>query len=237
MKTINRIIIAVFAILTWACSSDKKTQEDNSSHEEQNQEWVSLLKDNSLDQWQMFNGGEMIGWKVIDNELQASGAGWDANQDIITKNEYDNFELYLEWKIEPANSSGIFYHVKNDSLSGPIYESAPEYQVMDDAGWPEKMKPNQYTSATYAMYAPEGAQLKPTGEWNATKIIVNNAHVEHWLNNVKVVEYELWSDDWRTRKSEGKWAKVPNYGMAKSGHIGLQNAGKVVYRNIKVRQL
>ena len=108
---------------------------------------------------------------------------------------------------------------------------------MDDAGWPEKMKPNQHTAGSYAMYAPEGAKVKPIGEWNTTRIVVDKSHVEHWLNNVKVVEYELWSDDWQKRKSEGKWAEVANYGVEKSGHIGLQNAGKVVYRNIKVRQL
>jgi hypothetical protein len=236
MKNSNHLMIAVFAIFILACSADKKTIEDNSSKTAQTEDWFFLLQNNSLDQWQMFSGGEMNGWEVIDNELRASGAGWDANQDIITKNEYENFELSLEWKIESTNSSGIFYLV-GDSSAGPIYESAPEYQVMDDAGWPEKMKPNQYTGGTYAMYAPEGGQVKPVGEWNTTRIVVDIPHVEHWLNNVKVVEYELWSDDWRVRKSEGKWAEVPNYGLARSGHIGLQNAGKVVYRNIKVRQL
>ena len=234
MKTFNRLMIAILAVFIMACSADKKTSEENSSTT-QTEDWVFLLQGNSLDQWQMYSGGEMEGWEVIDSELRASGAGWDANQDIITKNEYENFELSLEWKIESANSSGIFYHVQVGS--GPIYESAPEYQVMDDASWPEKMKPNQYTAGSYAMYAPEGAKVKPIGEWNNTRIVVDKSHVEHWLNNVKVVEYELWSDDWQKRKSEGKWAEVPNYGVEKSGHIGLQNAGKVVYRNIKVRQL
>ncbi len=236
MKNLNPLVTLIFAICIMACSANKKTGEHTSSKTAQTKDWSFLLKDNSLDQWRMYNGGEMKGWEAVDNELRASGAGWDANQDIITKSEYENFELYLEWKIASANSSGIFYLVKQSSTD-PIYESAPEYQVMDDAGWPEKMKPNQYTGGNYAMYAPAGAQVKPVGEWNTTRIVVDNLHVEHWLNNVKVVEYELWSDDWRTRKSEGKWAEVSNFGVARSGHIGLQNAGKVVYRNIKVRQL
>jgi hypothetical protein len=91
--------------------------------------------------------------------LHSSGAGWDADEDIITKAVFDNFDLMLEWKIAPENSSGIFFYVQKDGH--PIYESAPEYQVMDDKGWPQKMKPNQYTGANYAMHAPDGAEVKP----------------------------------------------------------------------------
>jgi hypothetical protein len=142
----------------------------------------------------------------------------------------------LEWKIAPANSSGIFFYVQQDSLH-PIYESAPEYQVMDDKGWPDQMKPNQYTASNYAMHEPVGAELKPAGEWNSTRITVNYPHVEHWLNGVKVLEYDFASEDWENKKASGKWAEVARYGKAKSGHIGLQNAGKVAYRNIKIRKL
>ena len=99
------------------------------------------------------------------------------------------------------------------------------------------MKPNQYTGANYAMHAPTGAEVKPVGEWNTSRIIVKYPHVEHWLNGVKVLEYEFGSEDWQKRKASGKWAEVPHYGRAKSGRIGLQNAGKVVCRNIKIKQL
>ena len=99
------------------------------------------------------------------------------------------------------------------------------------------MKPNQYTAASYAMYAPEGAKVKPVGEWNSTRIIVNYPHVQHWLNGVKVADYEFGSQDWKARKAPGRWADVPHFGIEKSGHIGLQNAGKAVYRNIKISKL
>ncbi|MEP0712032.1 MAG: DUF1080 domain-containing protein, partial [Algoriphagus sp.] len=87
------------------------------------------------------------------------------------------------------------------------------------------------------MYAPEGAEVWPVGEWNSTKIIVQYPNVEHWLNGKKVVGYEFGSEDWKSRKAAGKWAEVPDYGIAKSGHIGLQNAGLVTYRNVKIKEL
>ncbi len=202
----------------------------------QSGDWVLLSEGNILDRWEMYNQNELKGWKLINSELHSSGAGWDANEDIITKKAYGNFELDLEWKIDSANSSGIFFYVQKGSKH-PIYEIAPEYQIMDDKGWPKKMEPNQYTGASYAMYAPEGAKIKPAGEWNSTKILVNYPRVEHWLNGVKVLGYEFASEDWKARKASGKWADVPHYGMIRSGHIGLQNAGKVIYRNVKIREL
>ena len=198
--------------------------------------WTDLLRGDGLDQWKMYNDGPLQGWEVVDGELRASGAGWDADQDLITKDEYEDFELELEWKVEAANSSGIFYDVQQDSAK-PIYESAPEYQVMDDEGWPDPLEPNQRTAGNYAMHAAEGGQTKPVGEWNTARIVVDHPRVEHWLNGKKVVDYELGSEDWQERKSAGKWADVSDYGVATSGHIGLQNAGKVAYRNIKIREL
>lgn len=243
-KTMNVRILILFisTIVLYSCSSgneesaeDASPMAEGASPEEEPKEWTLLLEGNTLEHWEMYNQGEIKGWELIDGELHSSGAGWDKDEDIVTKQEYENFELYLEWKITPENSSGIFFHVQRGDH--PIYEAAPEYQVMDDEGWPQELKPNQKTAGNYAMHAPQGAQVKPVGEWNTTRIIVNDPHVEHWLNGVKVVEYEKGSDDWLARKAADKWAGVPQYGAAKSGHIGLQNAGKVVYRNIKIREL
>jgi hypothetical protein len=194
------------------------------------------LLDDDLSQWQMYSGDPLTGWEVRNGELYASGAGWDANQDLITRQRYADYELELEWKVEPGQSSGIFYDVQQDPAK-PIYESAPEYQVMDDEGWASPLEPNQRTAGNYAMHAPEGAELKAPGQWNTTRIVVDHPYVEHWLNGKKVVDYELGSDDWQQRKAAGKWAGVDDYGVATSGHIGLQNAGRVAYRNIKIREI
>ncbi len=197
--------------------------------------WVDLLSPD-LSNWEMYSQDQLEGWEVVDDELRASGAGWDAEKDLITKEDYENFELELEWKIDSANSSGIFYLVPKDGIH-QIYELAPEYQVMDDANWPSELKPNQRTAGNYAMHEPVGAQPKPTGGWNTTRIVVRQPHVEHWLNGKKVVDYEIGSADWHARKAQDKWADVDDYATATSGRIGLQNAGKVAYRNIRIKRL
>jgi hypothetical protein len=236
MINVKTLVLLTSTLVLYSCSSNNRNNDKKQADENQSGDWELLSEGNNLDNWEMYNQNEIKGWKLINGELQGSGAGWDADQDIITRKAYANFELNLEWKITQANSSGIFFYVQKGS-EHPIYESAPEYQIMDDKGWPQKMQPNQYTAASYAMYAPEGAEVKPVGEWNSTRIIVNYPHVEHWLNGVKVVEYEIGSEDWKARKASGKWAAVPHYGIIKSGRIGLQNAGKVIYRNIRIREL
>jgi hypothetical protein len=110
--------------------------------------------------------------------------------------------------------------------------------LIDDKGWPEKLEDWQCTGANYAMQAPENAEVKPIDEWNTTRIVVNNPHVEHWLNGKKVVEYDLWSDGWKAQKAAGKWAEMTHYGEAKSGHIGLQDhGGLTMFRNLKIREI
>ena len=234
IKYVSLYALLIIAMLMHSCS-DSKPKDEAVPTSDQSDEWTLLLDGNIDDHWEMYNQGEMKGWELRNGELHSSGAGWDKDEDIVTKKEYENFELDLEWKVEPGNSSGIFFHVQRGDH--PIYEAAPEYQIMDDEGWDSELKPNQKTAGNYAMHAPQNAQLKPVGEWNTTKIIVDHPHVEHWLNGEKVVEYEIGSEDWKARKAADKWAEVPRYGMAKSGHIGLQNAGKVVYRDIKIREL
>jgi hypothetical protein len=94
-------------------------------------------------------------------------------------------------------------------------------------------------AAAYGVYASPAGVVKPFGEWNSTRIIVNGAHVEHWLNGVKVVEYELWSPDWKARVAASKFSKYPHYGLAKRGHIGIQgdHDGALAVRNVRIREL
>ena len=177
------------------------------------------------------------GWVVQDGWLKhlpkkgedSAGAG-----DIITIDTFDNFDLTFEWKISPGGNSGVKYLV-TEERSGPI---AHEYQVIDDARHPDaKIGPHRATGALYdAIPAPASKPLKPAGEINTSRILVNGNHVEHWLNGVKVVEYELWTPDWERRVRVSKFRDFPSYGRARRGHIGLQDHGDAVaFRNIKIR--
>lgn len=199
--------------------------------------WKLLMDGKSLDNWKTFNGGEVTGWRIQDGILYNSGEGSDHGGDIITKDEFQNFELYLEWKIGAESNSGIFFHVQ-EGIVNAIYESGPEYQLIDDTGWPDQLNASQYSGANYDMHPPVNANVAPPGEWNKTRLIVKGPHVEHWLNGRKVVEYELWNEEWYKMKNNSKWKNMPHYGAAKKGHIGLQDhGGLTMFRNIKIREL
>ena len=237
MKVLFQFFLIIAMSLLMSCSQGRRNESKTLSEKEIEQGWESLFDGKSMDKWKTFNGGEVTGWKIVNNEMHNSGVGSDHGGDIITKKQYENFELYLEWKISPQSNSGIFIHVQ-EGLTDAIYETGPEYQLIDDKGWPEKLEAYQYSGSNYAMQAPVNAEVNPIDEWNITRIVVKNPHVEHWLNGKKVVEYDLWSDDWKLQKAAGKWAEAPHYGEAKSGHIGLQDhGGLTMFRNIKIREI
>ena len=108
-----------------------------------------------------------------------------------------------------------------------VYATGPEYQFIDDEGYPDPLEDWQKTGANYAMHNAAEKQLKPVGEFNSSKIKVKDGLVEHWLNGAKILEYELWSDDWKERVQNCKWKDYPGYGLARKGHVGLQDHGSV----------
>src|SRR5438876_12307484 len=118
------------------------------------------------------------------------------------------------------------------------YETGPEMQVLDDARHKDGQSRLTAAGSAYGLYPAPAGVVKPAGEWNEVRIVVNGNHVEHWLNGVKVVEYELGSADWKARVKASKFAPHPHYGRNPEGYIGLQEHDSwVAYRNIKIRVL
>jgi hypothetical protein len=232
MKKIVVSLIGFMIFLSVAAQSDRI---NILSEKEKKEGWRLLFNGKNLDGWRTFQGREITGWKVIDGVLNNSGIGSDHGGDIITREKFQNFELELEWKIAPQSNSGIFYHV-NEKIGTAIYESGPEYQLIDDKGWPERLREDQYSGANYGMHAPKNAIVKDVNDWNQARIVVDGAHVQHYLNGVKVVDYYLWDDEWKQLKENGKWKDYPYYGMALKGPIGLQDHGGLAqFRNIKIK--
>ena len=231
----KRIVVAIIGFVIFLSATAQNDRINTLSEKEKKEGWRLLFNGKNLDGWRTFQGREITGWKVIDGVLYNSGVGSDHGGDIITREKFQNFELELEWKIAPQSNSGIFYHV-NEKIGTAIYESGPEYQLIDDKGWPDKLRDDQYSGANYGMHAPKNAIVKDVNDWNQARIVVNGAHVQHYLNGVKVVDYYLWDDDWMQLKEKGKWKDYPYYGMALKGPIGLQDHGGLAqFRNIKIK--
>jgi hypothetical protein len=195
--------------------------------------WRLLFDGKGLEGWRAYEAGKPVaGWAVVDGALTRVGPGGD----IVTSGTYRNFELALEWNVEPGGNSGVFYRAAPGSEW--IYHSAPEMQVLDDERHADGKSPLTSAGANYGLHpAPRGV-VKPAGQWNRVRLVVNGNHVEHWLNGQKIVEYELGSADWLALVAKSKFAEWPEYGKATEGFIGLQDHGnRVAYRNIKIRVL
>lgn len=195
--------------------------------------WRLLFDGSTTRGWRGYRRTDIpSGWQVVDGALTRVGQGGD----IVSDEQFENFELALEWKVSPGGNSGIFYRATE--AGDAVYYSGPEMQVLDDARHQDGSSRLTSAGSLYGLYAPPAGVVKPAGEWNAVRIVVNGNHVEHWLNGVKVVEAELGSADWEKRVSEAKFKEWPQFGRAKRGHIALQDHGDwVAYRNIKIKVL
>lgn len=195
--------------------------------------------------WQLlFDGTTTTGWRGF--RMTTMPAGWQARDgaltrvseaaDIITTDQYANFELALEWQISPKGNSGIMYRVTEADSSS--YETGPEMQVLDDEGHRDGLSRLTAAGSVYGLYpAPEGL-VRPAGQWNQVRIVVNGNDVEHWLNGTQVAHYVLGSPEWAALVAKSKFRQWPGYGKAPRGYIALQDHGDwVAYRSIKIRVL
>ena len=206
--------------------------------------WRLLFDGRSLAGWHGFNKQSIEAWSVDGCALKTAGTagnyGSDKRADIVTDADFTNFELSLDWKATKGGNSGVMYGVIEDPKYDAPWKTGPEYQLIDDVGFPQKIEPYQKAGSNYAMQPPDDAQktLNPVGEWNTTRIVVNGSHVEHWLNGRKILSFERWTPEWNALKASGKWNEAPDYGMAKTGRIAIQDHGSVFwFRNVKVRPL
>lgn len=233
-----RVVFAatVFIVLGAAVvACETRVDEPEVAVVESSEGWEWLFDGTSLEKWRGYRMDRLPdAWSIRDSVLVCSGTD---GGDIITKGQWQNFDLQLEWKIAPEGNSGVFYRAME--IYGAVYETGPEYQLLDNAvlaGQPERL--DETTASLFDVYAPSADVSKPAGEWNSTRIVVNGTAVSHWLNGTKVVELELFGEDWNTRIADSKWAENTDFGRMKRGHIGLQDHGSDVwFRSIKIKKL
>ncbi len=241
-KIIRKGILASFtlaSVLFTSCASN--SQQNILTDSEKSEGWQLLFDGETMNGWRDYNGTSLTEpWHVVDGCIQAKGDGGDASGYIVTDKQYENFELSWDWKLSKAGNSGMLYHVVERPQYKVPYVTGPEYQLIDEENFPEKLEPWQRLGVDYAMYLPDTDKMKvnPAGEWNNSKIVFDNGHVEHWLNGTKILEFEAWTDDWFARKNSGKWNDAPEYGLARKGVICLQDHGSPAsFRNIKIKEL
>ena len=234
--------IALSLLLATGCAQRHNTL----SEQEIADGWELLFDGKTLDAWKDYNGDSLtMPWRAVDGCIQAHGDGSDLSGYIVTRKQYENFILDWDWKLSYGGNSGMLYHVVEDPYFKVPYVTGPEYQLIDEAGWeetnaPTKLEPWQRLGVDYAMHLPDAAKMRlnPQGEWNNSRIVYDNGHVEHWLNGEKILEFDAYTDEWFALKNSGKWADAPEYGLAQRGVICLQDHGyPASFRNVKIKEL
>jgi len=252
IKKVSVILMAFLALYSYQTKA--QTTEDG---------WVYLFDGTSTKGWRAYNGDSLPpGWVIKDSVLTfdtklGMEQDYKGGIDIIYGlEEFDNFELYVEWKLPEGGNSGIFYHIKEGYKSIP--QISPEYQLIDDENYarihdltaynlslgytenPSELKPLQKTASDYAMHPADQSKkvLHPAGEWNSSRIVFTPQKVEHWLNGKKVLSFVPWDEDWYKKKNSDKWKNSPDYGKFKTGYIGFQDhSSPIWFRNVKIKRL
>ncbi len=263
MNKVISILIVVLIFFSCKMESKKDQAEKTANVEVKENDWIVLFDGTSTEGWRAYNGDALPpGWIAKDGALTFDTElgleqDYKGGKDIIYgAEEFDNFELYVEWKIPEGGNSGIFYHLKEGYKSPP--EVSPEYQLIDDENYarihdltkynislgytenPNELKPLQQTASDYAMHPADSKVkvLNPVGSWNSTKIVFTPEKVEHWLNGKKVLSFVPWSEEWYEKKNSDKWKNSVDYGKFKTGYIGFQDhSSPIWFRNIKIKKL
>ncbi|MEP6713654.1 MAG: DUF1080 domain-containing protein [Ferruginibacter sp.] len=240
-------VFITLAVATVACNNPttSTTNMDKTQTSTDDSGWISLFDGKTTAGWHSY-GKTTVGeaWKVADETLYldtTKKAGWQTSQggDILTADEYENFDLKLEWKIAANGNSGIIFYIHEDTAKYKyVWYTGPEMQVLDNAGHPDAKIPKHRAGDLYDLIACSKETVKPAGEWNEAEIKALNGKLDLYLNATNVVSTMLWDDNWKQLVAGSKFKAYPDFGTFKKGRIALQDHGNTVwYRNIKIKRL
>jgi hypothetical protein len=238
-------VIVLLAIAFASCNSQSEKKIDEPATDKPDEGWVSLFDGKTLAGWHNY-GKTTIGeaWKVADGTIYldtTKKAGWQTAQggDIVSAEEYENFDLKLEWKIAPGGNSGIIFYVHEDTTKYKyVWNTGPEMQVLDNDLHSDGKIPKHRAGDLYDLISCKTETVKKPGEWNEAEIISKDGNLDFFLNGTNVVSTMLWDDAWKKLVAGSKFKEWPDFGTYKKGHIALQDHGNTVwYRNIKIKKL
>lgn len=228
------LAVAVLSLCCIGCASEEPAPHATTT------EWSDLFDGRSLRGWRTY--GEPTprnAWIVEDGAIVLDAdESTTTGGDLITVGQYENFELELEWKISDCGNSGIFFGVREIAGHEVAYLTGIEMQILDDDRHIDGQAAETSAGSSYALYPPTMDVVRPVGQFNAVRLIVNNLQVEHWLNGHKIAEYTIDSPDWQQRVAASKFADWKHFGRYRKGHIALQDhTDRVWFRNIRIREL
>lgn len=249
MKTmIKPTSVLLVAVMFCCCNTAKITTnaQPNSLTGKQKQEgWQLLFDGMHTSGWHSYGLSNVAAsWTIADNALHGDpSAKKDAavtwSNDLVTDDEYKNFDFKADWKIAKNGNSGIIFYVHEDKdRYKNTYETGPEMQVIDNAGHPDGKIIKHHAGDLYDLISSSTEPVKPVGEWNHAEIIANNGKLDFYLNGQHIVSTTMWDDNWKQMVANSKFKSMPAFGTFKQGHIALQMHGdEVWYRNIMIKKL
>jgi hypothetical protein len=235
-----RLLAGALVVLSLGAVASAQ-QPSTLSPQEKDAGWRLLFDGKTTAGWRGYKSSAMpASWRVENGSLLSRREKGKSSGDIVTIEQYGDFELTLEWKMTRGNNSGVIYRATEETAN--VWESGAEYQILDNTGHLDGLNTLASAGACYAVFAPAKDATRPLGQWNQTRIAAGGKHVEHWLNGEKLLEYEVDSDRWQAHVKTSKFFETAygrgNWGRAPKGHIALQDyGGAIEFRSIKIRPI
>lgn len=205
----------------------------------QKSKWQVLFDGKSTAGWHTYNQpGKPMAWVVQDGALYLDASSKEGRGDLVTDEEFDAFEMKFEWKVATGYNGGVILFVQEDPKFSATYITGPEFQVIDNVGYPGKLDDKQKAASLYDLIPCDPALIKPTGEWNTTVIRFKDKQLEFIVNGKKAISTTLWDENWEKMVKGSKFAKMCCFAKTSKGRIALQDhGGGTWYRNIMIRKL
>lgn len=239
-------VIACLIGLLSACSSTRQSTTSATPNQltakEKKDGWVLLFDGKTTNGWHTYNRDTVSSnWRVMDGTLVMMPGAKTAKDrgDIVTDNEYEDYELVTEWRISEGGNSGIIFNVKESPQFNNTYTTGPEMQILDNIKAADNKKENHLAGLLYDMSGTAAlSKPKPVGEWNEARIIQKNGHLTFYFNGTKTLDIQQGSDEWKNLVANSKFKNWPNFAAVPKGKIAFQDHDhEVAFRNIKIRRL
>lgn len=232
-------LLTAAALMAGCKSQNQENPETSHQTGKPSDEWITLFDGTSLSGWHIYNRtSDGSAWVIDNGTLHFDATRKEGRGDLTTDEEFENFELELEWKIDSCGNSGIMFNVVESPEYQAPYLTGPEMQVLDNACHPDSKITKHRAGDLYDLISCSRETVKPAGEWNQVRIVSDKGNVAFWLNGENVVNFTLGTPEWDSLVANSKFKEWSAFGKARKGHIVLQDHGdKVWYRNIRIKKL